>query len=198
MAIDTTVGGENANSWATVNEFKAFRDVRLPASAAVTAASDALIEAALQVACRNINENFDWTGSVMDPASDDPLEHQALMWPRNGMLTRGGFAIPNTVNPKELKDAQCEMAFQIINGADLTGDNAAAALGVASVKAGSVAVSFQSVDTSSSQSVDMIMLRLTNEFAYLSTAVPGEVRRMLVSSWYNQPTIIKPIIFGAM
>lgn len=191
MAIDTTVGGASANSWASVAEFKVYRDVRLPANATVTAASDALIEAALQVACRSINENFDWTGAAVDDV-------QALTWPRSGMQTRNGFTIATTTNPKELKDAQCEMAFQIIAGADLTADNAAAAAGVASVKAGSVAVGFQSVDTSQSTSVDMIMLRLTNEFAYLSTAVPGEVRRILVSSWYNQPTIIKPIIFGAM
>jgi hypothetical protein len=191
MAIDTTVGGANANSWASVAEFKVYRDVRLPASAVVTAATDALIEAALQVACRSINENFDWTGAAVDNV-------QALAWPRSGMLSRNGFAIATTVNPKELKDAQCEMAFQIIAGADLVADNAAAAQGVALVQAGSVKVAFQHQLANSYETADIILRRLTNEFAYLSTAMPGEVRRMLVNSWYNQPTIFPPVMFGAM
>jgi hypothetical protein len=191
MAIDTTVGGANANSWATVAEFKAFRDVRLPASATVTAASDALIEAALQAACRNINQNFDWTGTAVDAV-------QALTWPRSGMLTRNGFAIATTTNPKELKDAQCEMAFQIIAGTDLVGDNAAAQQNVLGVKAGSVSVQFQQTNTSTNEAVDLSLRRLTSEWAYFSNAVPGEVRRLLVTSWYNQPTVLKPIMFAAM
>ena len=198
MAIDTTVGGSDANSWASVAEFKAFRDVRLPASAACDAASDPLIEAALQVACRGVNENFDWTGTAADPASDDITLHQALAWPRNGMLTRNKFAIANTVNPKELKDAQCEWAFQIINGADLTADNAAQQQGVSAVKAGSVSVSFQHQLANSYETADILLRRLTSEFAYLSAAVPGEVRRILVPSWYNEPTIFPPVMFGAM
>lgn len=191
MAIDTTVGGASANSWASVAEFKDYRAVRLPANATVSAASDPTIEAALIVACRNINGNFDWTGAAVDGV-------QALTWPRSGMLTRNGFAIATTIIPNELKNAQCEMAFQIIAGIDLVSDNAAAAQGVLGVKAGSVSVQFQQQFTNTTEAVDLAMQRMLNEFAYLSTAVPGEVRRMLVSSWYNQPTVVKPIIFGAM
>ena len=191
MAIDTTVGGANANSWASVAEFRAFVEVRLPASATVSAASDALVESALQAACRNINQNFDWTGSAVDAV-------QALTWPRSGMLTRNGFAIATTVNPKELKDAQCEMAFQIIAGIDLVGDNAAAQQNVLGVKAGSVSVQFQQTNTSTNEAVDLSLRRLTSEWAYLSNAVPGEVRRLLVPSWYRQPTVSKALIFTAM
>ena len=191
MAIDTTVGGANANSWASVAEFKAFRDVRLPASATVTAASDALITAALIAACRNINQNFDWTGAAVDAT-------QALTWPRAGMQTRNGFSIATTTNPKELKDAQCEMAFQIIAGIDLVGDNAALQQSVLGVKAGSVSVQFQQTNTSTNEAVDLSLRRLTSEWAYLSNAVPGEVRRILVPSWYNQPTVLRPIMFAAM
>ncbi len=191
MAIDTTVGGANANSWASVAEFRAFVEVRLPASATVSAATDALVESALQAACRNINQNFDWTGSAVDAV-------QALTWPRSGMLTRNGFAIATTVNPKELKDAQCEMAFQIIAGIDLVGDNAAAQQNVLGVKAGSVSVQFQQTNTSTNEAVDLSLRRLTSEWAYLSNAVPGEVRRLLVPSWYHQPTVSKALIFTAM
>lgn len=191
MAIDTTVGGANANSWASVVEFKAYRDVRLPASAAVSAATDPQIEAALIFACRNVNENFDWTGSAVDAV-------QALAWPRIGMKSRNGFDIPANMNPIDLKNAQCEMAFQVLDGANFIADDAAAKANVLGVKAGSVSVQFQQTNTSTFESVDMILRRLTNEFAYLSTAVPGEVRRILVSSWYNQPTIFPAVMFGAM
>lgn len=198
MAIDVTVGGKDANSWADVTYFKAFRDTRLPASAVVTAATDPLIEAALIFACRSVNENFDWTGSAADPASDDPAEHQALAWPRQGMISRNNFPIPKTVNPRELKDAQCEMAFVVIDGANLTADNAAALNEVALVQAGSVKVAFQRQLANTYEAGDIILRRLTNEFAYLSTAMPGEVRRILVNSWYNQPSIFRPVVFGAM
>lgn len=191
MAIDTTVGGANADSWASVSEFKAYRAVRLPANATVTAASDPLIEAALAAACRNINANFAWTGSAVDDV-------QALTWPRDGMLTRNGFAIATTENPKALKDAQCEMAFQIIAGVDLVGDNQAAQQNVLGVKAGSVSVQFQQTNTSTTEAVDLALRRLTSEWAYLSNAVPGEVRRLLVPSWYAQPTALASIMFGAM
>jgi hypothetical protein len=191
MAIDTTVGGASANSWASLAEFKTYRDYRLPASVAVSAATDSQIEAALIVACRNINANFAWTGVAVDDV-------QALTWPRKGMQTRNGFTIPTTTNPKDLKDAQCEMAFQILDGANLVADDAAAKANVLGVKAGSVSVQFQQTNTSTSESVDMIMRRLTSEFAYLSNAMPGEVRRLLVPSWFDEPTIIRPIMFGAM
>lgn len=192
MAIDTTVGGASANSWASVAEFKVYRAVRMPQNAVVLAAVDAIIEAALIAACREINADFAWTGQAVDSV-------QALTWPRQGMLTRNGYVIPTTVNPQELKDAQCELAYQMmIAGADLITDSQAALLGIASVKAGSVAVGFQSVDTSTDEAYDLIIRRLGSEFNYISNAIPGEVRRLLVPSWFEQPSILRPIIFGAM
>lgn len=189
--LDTTVGGADANSWATVDEFKAYRETRYPQNANAIAAVDAAIIAALIVACRNVNENFDWTGAAVDAT-------QGLTWPRSGMLTRNGFAISTTTIPKELKDAQCETAYQILAGIDLVSDNAAAQQNVLGVKAGSVSVQFQQTNTSTSEAVDLLLRRMTSEFNYLSNAVPGEVRRMLVPSWYEQPTIVRPIMFGAM
>lgn len=198
MAIDTTVGGKNANSWATYAEFQAYVAVRLPANATVSAATQPQAEAALQAACRNINENFDWTGTQADPASDDAAEHQALMWPRNGMLTRGGFVIANTSIPKELKDAQCELAFQILAGGNFADDDAALKANVLGVKAGAVSVQFQQQFSNTTEAVDLAMRKKTSEFNYLSNAVPDEVRRMLVASWFNQPTVIRPLLFGVL
>lgn len=191
MALDTTPGSATQNSFATVAEFKTYRGNRLPSIAAVLAANDTAIEAALIVAGRSLDANFDWTGAAVDDV-------QAMTWPRSGMLTRNGFAIGTTTIPQPLKDAQCELAYQLLGGADLVSDNAAAAAGVASVKAGSVSVAFQEVDTSSVESVDMMLRRLGSEFNYLSVAIPGEVRRLLVPSWYNQPSIVRPFIFDAL
>lgn len=190
MALDTTPGSATQNSYATVAEFKAYHASRYPQIAWVTGAPDPLIEALLIQAARLLDTNFTWTGAAVDGT-------QALTWPRSGMLTRNGYAIPTsgvTSIVIDLKNAQCEWAGQA-NVSDLLADNAAAQLGVASVKAGSVAVSFQSVDTSSVESVDMMLRRLGSQFNYLSNEVPGEVRKLLVPSWYRQPSIKRPLLF---
>lgn len=191
MAIITTAGSATANSYASVAELDAYAENRLPVAAAFATASDELKEAALIAAARGIDANIDWTGVATVP------ETQAMTWPRAGMLNRNKYAIANTVIPVDLKNAQCEFAYQLIAGADKVSDDDAAAKGVASLKAGSVAIGFQTVNTATEESVDMILRRLGNEFAYL-TAVPGEVRRLLVSSWFNQPSIKRPILFDAM
>lgn len=188
MALDTTAGSATQNSFSTVAEFKTFRTNRLPAVAAVLAAADAQIEVALVVAGRGLDANLDWTGAAVDAV-------QAMTWPRSGMLTRNGFAIGSTTIPQPLKDAQCEMAYQLLAGANLAGDNDAAKKSVSSVRAGSVSVAFQNVDSSSKDAVDMLIRRLGSEFNYVSNAVPDEVRRLLVPSWFNQPSIIQPFIF---
>lgn len=190
MAIDTTVGGANANSWASVAEFKVYRDVRLPANATVSAASDASIEAALQAACRGINESFQWTGAAVDDV-------QALTWPRSGMLTRNGFSIGTTTIPKELKDAQCEFAFQLLAGGNFADDDAAAKANVLGVKAGSVSVQFQQTFSNTTEAVDLAQRKAGSDFFYLYN-VPGEARRLLVPSWYEENTVQRPLMFGAM
>jgi hypothetical protein len=191
MSLVTTPGAANANSFSTVDEFKTYRTNRYPQVTAVLSAVDAAIEAALIVAARGMDAGFDWTGAAVD-------EVQAMTWPRTGMLTRNKFAIASSGAssiPQALKDAQCEWAYQLLAGADFTSDNDAAKQGVASVKAGSVAVSFQSVDTSTYESVDMIIRRLGSDFNYLNA--PAEVRRLLVDSWFNQPSIFRPLEFIA-
>jgi hypothetical protein len=132
MALVETPGAANANTYATVAEFKVYRTNRLPTVATVLAAVDAAIEVALICACRSLDANFDWTGAAVDDVQD-------LNWPRSGMLTKNGFTIGTTVIPQQLKDAQCELAFQMLAGTDLVGDNDALKKGVSSVKAGSVA-----------------------------------------------------------
>lgn len=192
MPLTPTSGSDSANTYATLAEYDTYAETRTPSIAAVLAATDDQKEAALVVACRSLDSNFDWTGGAVDAT-------QALTWPRSGMLTRNGFAISTTTVPRELKNAQCELAYQmLITGTDLVSDDDAAKAGVASVKAGSVAVTFQNVDTSTQEAVDMLLRRMGSEFNYLSNAIPGEVRRLLVPSWFNQPTMTRDVIFEAI
>lgn len=191
MSLDTTPGSATQNSYATVAEFKTYRTNRYPQKAAALSASDASIEAALIAAGRALDESFDWTGTAVDAT-------QAMTWPRSGMLTRNGFAIATSGSSsitQPLKDAQCEWAYQLLAGVDTTSDNDAAKQGIASVKAGSVAVSFQPVNTSTTESVDLAIRMKQTEFNYLNA--PGEVRRLLVGSWYNQPSAKRDLIFEA-
>ncbi len=188
MALITTPGAANANSWASADDFDNFRLTRYPQVASVVAlADDDAIEAALIVAARAMDADLDWTGSATDGV-------QAMTWPRLGMQTRNKFAIASNVIPQQLKDAQCEWAYQILAGTDFTADNDAAKQDISLVRAGDVEVRFQRADTSTSESVDLIIRRLGSEFNYL--VVPGEVRRLLVSSWYNEPSIIRPLEFN--
>lgn len=192
MALVETAGAANANTFATLAEFKIYRTNRLPAKAAVLAATDPQCEIALIVAARGLESDFDWTGAPVDGI-------QALTWPRSGMLTRNGYAIPTTGTTsitQPLKDAQCEWAYQVLAGIDLVSDDAAAAAGLSAAKAGSVAVTFQDFDSSSKEAVDMLIRRMSSDLNWLKA--PGEVRRLLVPSWFSQPSIIRPVIFGAM
>jgi hypothetical protein len=187
MSLDTTVGGATSDSYATLAEFVAYQATRVPALTWLVTATDAQKEAALIAAARALDACFDWTGTAVDDV-------QALTWPRSGMLSRNGFSIATDTIPKPLKDAQCELAGQLGAG-DLLSDNDAEKLGIASVKAGSVAVSFQNKDTSTTESVDMIIRRMGSEFNWVSSEIPGEVRRLLVASWFNQPSIKRPLLF---
>lgn len=190
MSLITTPGDATANSFADVTFFRAYHATRYPLLTWVVTAADALVEAVLIMAGRGLNHNFEWTGAPVDSV-------QAMTWPRVGMLTRNGYTIPTsgaTSIPVDLKNAQCEMGGQF-GAKDLVSDNEAALKGIASVKAGSVAVAFQNMDTSSPDAVDMFLRRMGSEFNYLSSEVPCEVRRLLVPSWYAQPTIIRKPIF---
>ena len=75
-----------------------------------------------------------WTGA---PASST----QALAWPRISMLNRNGFPILSTEIPQDLKNAVAELAGAL-GTKDLLIDNDIAVQGITSVKAGSVAVTF--------------------------------------------------------
>jgi hypothetical protein len=192
MALDTTVGGVNANSWADLTYFNAYAAARLPAVSWFATATNSQKEAALMAACRDMEACFLWTGVA---ASDT----QALTWPRKGMLSRNGFPVDSATLPNPLKDAQCEFALQLGAG-DRLGDNDPLKKGITSLKAGSVALTFSDVQGKESnyESADVQARKAQSDLAYLSDVVPAEVRRLLVASWFTQNGIRRPILFETM
>jgi hypothetical protein len=154
-------------------------------------ATDPAIEVAMIMAARSLDANIDWKGAAVDAV-------QVMTWPRIGMSTINKFPIPTTGAtsvPQQLKNAQDEIAYQLLAGVDLVSDNLAAQLGVSLVQAGDVRVMFQRDPLTTFQAADIFLRRLGSQFNYLSIAMPAEARRLLVPSWFNQPTIYRPVLF---
>lgn len=194
--IVTTPGAADANSYATVAEFNLYAADRLPALTWFATATEEQKENALIAAARELDACFKWTGAAVDDV-------QALTWPRSGMLTRNGFAIPTSGASsivRDLKNAQCEMALQL-GASDRLGDNSAFKKGITSIKAGSVAVTFADVQgqqSSSREAADVAIRKLQSDLNYASSVVPDEVRRLLVPSWFEQNNISLPFIMETL
>jgi len=103
----------------------------------------------------------EWTGTVATTT-------QRLTWPRVGMRDRNGNIISPSVIPRELKDAQSELAGQLLMS-DTTLDNATSVGGITNIKAGSVSLSFK----------EMIERHV----------VPDAVMEMLVPSWLTDERV---------
>lgn len=184
MALVTTPGAANADSYATIAEADAYNASR-PFSTAWTGA-DSAKEAALKQAARLLDASFAWTGAAVDGT-------QALMWPRSGMFSRTGYPISEAAIPQALKDAQSEFARQLLE-ADRTADDDAQKLNISEVKAGSVAVKFKSMlgsQTDPYGTLDAEAMRLGRAFDYLSRMVPDAVRLLLVPSWYSEAAVTR-------
>lgn len=156
MAIDTTVGGVNANSFGSVSEADTyFNEERLPLPVtlwddfdnkeiALIMATRALVTflKPRRILVKETNDccayyliNRTWTGS---PSTTT----QALPFPRIGMYDSNGNLIPDNIIPMDLKRAEFELAGRL-GQADLTLDNDISIQGITSVKVGSIAVAFK-------------------------------------------------------
>src|SRR4051812_24704164 len=127
-----TPGAVDANSYATDIEADDYNASR-PHTDDWTNANDDMKEAALIHAARLIDAGFVWTGSPT-------TQTQALTWPRVGMVNRNGGAIAGDIIPQELKNAQSELARQLVV-ADLTANDDAAKANLSSMSAGPVSLS---------------------------------------------------------
>jgi hypothetical protein len=150
--IIATAGGATSNSYETLAEASTYFDERLPLPTPWIASGDTSIRA-LIMATRVLDamaqpyktfmpgegayfiQRKKWTGA---PATTT----QRLAWPRTGMYDSNGNLIASDVIPQALKDAESELAGQLII-ADTTLDNDITVQGITSIKAGSVSLSFK-------------------------------------------------------
>lgn len=179
VTIIATAGAANANSYITEAEATAYFSSRLPLVPPWEDADDptaALVMAARVLDAFAVSHKVlkfgagtdryyvtarEWTGAVATAT-------QRLAWPRTGMYDRLGRAIDSGTVPQELKDAQAELAGQLVM-ADTTLDNAVAVGGITSVRAGSVAVSFK----------DMIQQHV----------LPDAVWLLMPASWFTDELV---------
>lgn len=188
--IKNGVGASDANSYVTLSEFESYCTYRIPTI--VFSTDDDFNEALLRTATRVLDASFVWTGTAVDG-------DQALCWPRRGMTNRNGFPISPTSIPEPLKHAQMEFAAQLKESADRLLDNDAAKMGLASVSAGSVSLSFRETETASNREMlDAVLKRMGPEFGYASRAVPDAVRLILVPSWYVRESILGEATFDVI
>lgn len=117
MAIDATVGGASANSFVTLAEYQAYRVLYYGVTGSEDDLSD---ELNLMRALRHLERGYIWKGYRVTDA-------QAREWPRFISEYVEGFPVLSDAIPQAIKDAQCEMAYQISQGAtpDATVENGA-------------------------------------------------------------------------
>lgn len=103
MTFNATAGEATANSYATVAEADAYLAVR-----GDTSTWTGLLTAAKE-------SKLQWAAFWLDTlifTGTKGTEAQALQWPRVGVVDRDGYSV-STV-PQALKNAQAELAFQLI------------------------------------------------------------------------------------
>ena len=146
--IIATSAAVDSNSYETLAEANTYFDERLPLTPPWVTSGDASIRALIMATrvldmmavprVRFVSDGAyyvtsrQWTGAPTTTT-------QRLAWPRTGMYNRNGVAIPSGEVPFELKDAESEMAGQLLMG-DTTLDNAISVQGISSIKAGSVSL----------------------------------------------------------
>lgn len=107
MALDTTIGGASADSYATLAAYQAYGAAR----GWTLGATDADDEQDLRRAADYIDRNYTWRGFRQ-------YKTQARAWPRLDIGIVDGWAIDGDTIPQRLKDAQCELAYLIKGGLD--------------------------------------------------------------------------------
>lgn len=104
MTFDATAGAATANSYATVAEADAYLAVR----------GDTSTWTALATGAKELK--LQWAALYLDTLTfvgTKETQAQALAWPRYGVVDRDGYTVLDV--PAALKNAQAELAFQLIS-----------------------------------------------------------------------------------
>lgn len=155
VTLVATAGAANANSYLTQVQAQAYFDTRLFTEAWATSSSK---DKALMMATR-ILDKFGQPYKYFVPARNGVAAHyrtrpqwtgapatttQRLAWPRTGMVDMNGNEVSSSTIPDALVEATAELALQLIPE-DRTLDNDVSVLGLTSLKAGPVSMSFKDV-----------------------------------------------------
>jgi len=127
MALDSTVGGLNSNSYATVLEAEAYFANRMH-SASWTASLD---QSVLLITATTM---LDW---YMQYRGYKANSAQALQWPRTDVTMPDGTIVDSTIIPREVKVAIFELALDL-TASDVSLDNDLA--GLSHVQAGPLVI----------------------------------------------------------
>ena len=150
MALDATLGGSVANSYATVAAADAHA-VNQWYGATWTALDTATKEQALIAATGGL-ESVPWNGDRCSPSVDDENLPQALSWPRSG-VSCDGVAATCTLIPSSILKATYDLAYQLSQNPSALQPVPAAAAGpntyVSSQKLGDLEISFAAYPNSS-------------------------------------------------
>ncbi len=147
MALDATVGGDNANSYIDIEYADFYFSERLHSQLWTDSTSKT---SALITATRMLDQYMDWAGYKYNLTS--PLE-----WPRGDVLDKNNYFYPSTVLPSQLKNATCELAYSILSE-DRSADNDMA--GIASLSLGSMRIVSDKTDRKNAlPEIVIVMLR---------------------------------------
>lgn len=169
MALDATVGGAAANSFALNAEADAYFADRLFATG-WTGATEGNQDAALIMATRGINAQC-YRGTAASAT-------QALQFPRTGLTLPNGYSTTATEIPRAIKEATYEYALYLLNSAtDATLERSQVAEGLSELKAGPVTLKFRA------------------DFDY--KLLPGNVLSLIPAIWFCDYEV-KTFAFAAM
>ena len=104
IAIDDTVGGENANSYISLLDAQKYFDGKFYNSTWLGLTEDQQ-RITLVEATRMIDALYNFNGTI---TNTDP--RQALKWPRTGAYDCEGILVDTDTIPQEVKNAVCEQA----------------------------------------------------------------------------------------
>src|SRR5262245_24784687 len=131
--IDAAVGGENANSFASIADADTYHETHPYADTWTNASEDEKCRA-LQTATRLLDRWYEWNGHVSSTG-------QRLLWPRRAVTGRNGFLVPSDELPEDIVHGTAELARQVLD-ADRTADSDVERQGLRALKAGSVELDF--------------------------------------------------------
>ena len=153
-----TTKSSTANSYCTLAEADQYHDDRPAVSTTWADASENNKIRALLWATQLMESLFIWNGYATTTT-------QALGWPRTGLLERIDVVLDSDTVPQEVKDAQSEYARQLLVS-NRAQDNDIESQSIKSIKAGSVALEFDSG-------------------AAYNKVIPDAVYYIIPSLWFN-------------